>query len=93
MDVGTISQSKSIKVRRGIQKSVADPGIPKGVHQFPKVLLFFNFFAENCMKMKKFRPLGHMSLASPLDLPMEVHLVDLHRLDLHTQYLHKLDHH
>ena len=31
---------------------------PRGVRQLPKVLLFFNFFAENCMKMKEFGPLG-----------------------------------
>ena len=29
---------------------------PRGVRQLPKVLLFFNFFAENCMKMKEFGP-------------------------------------
>ena len=31
---------------------------PRGVRQLPKVLLFFNFFAENCMKMKEFGPPG-----------------------------------
>ena len=31
---------------------------PRGVRQLPKVLLFFNFFAENCMKMKEFGPRG-----------------------------------
>ena len=30
----------------------------EGVRQLPKVLLFFNFFAENCMKMKEFGPPG-----------------------------------
>ena len=30
----------------------------RGVRQLPKVLLFFNFFAENCMKMKEFGPPG-----------------------------------
>ena len=37
--------------------AVADPGFsPGGVRQLPKVLLFFNFFPENCMKMKEFGP-------------------------------------
>ena len=31
---------------------------PQGVRQLPKVLLFFNFFPENCMKMKEFGPPG-----------------------------------
>ena len=31
---------------------------PRGVRQLPKVLLFFNFFAENCMKMKEYWPGG-----------------------------------
>ena len=30
----------------------------EGVCQLPKVLLFFNFMAENCMKMKEFGPGG-----------------------------------
>ena len=30
----------------------------EGVRQLPKVLLFFNFFTENCMKMKEFGPPG-----------------------------------
>ena len=29
-----------------------------GVRQLPKVLLFFNFVPENCMKMKEFGPQG-----------------------------------
>ena len=29
---------------------------PQGVCQLPKVLLFFNFFPENCMKMKELDP-------------------------------------
>ena len=29
-----------------------------GVRQLPKVLLFFKFFTENCMKMKEFGPPG-----------------------------------
>ena len=39
--------------------AVPDPGFPPGgggVRQLPKVLLFFNFFAENYMKMKEFGP-------------------------------------
>ena len=27
---------------------------PEGVRQLPKVLLFFNIFAQNCMKVKEF---------------------------------------
>ena len=39
---------------------------PRGVRQLPKVLLFFNFLAENCMKMKEFGPPGGgASLAPP----------------------------
>ena len=34
-------------------------------------ILVFQFFPENCMKMKEFGPLGgHASLAPPLDPPM-----------------------
>ena len=29
---------------------------PRGVRQLPKLLLFFQIFAENCMKMKEFGP-------------------------------------
>ena len=37
------------------------------MRQLPKVLLFFKFFAENCMKMKEFGPpAGRASLAAPL---------------------------
>ena len=44
---------------------------PRGVRQLPKVLLFFNFVSENCMKMKEFGlPGGRASLAPPLDPPM-----------------------
>ena len=38
---------------------------PRGVRQLPKVLLFFNFVPENCMKMKEFGPRG-ASLVPPL---------------------------
>ena len=31
---------------------------PEGGHQLPKWDYFFNYFAENCMKMKEFGPLG-----------------------------------
>ena len=44
---------------------------PEGVRQLPKVLLFFNFFAENCMKMKKiWTPRGARVPGAPLDPPM-----------------------
>ena len=37
----------------------------------PKLELFCNFFAENCMKMKEFGPPdSSASLVHPLDLPM-----------------------
>ena len=47
------------------------------VRQLPKVLLFFKFFAENCMKMKEFGPLevGARVPGAPLDPPM--HYVDV----------------
>ena len=43
---------------------------PMGVRQLPKVLFFFNFVPENCMKMKEFEPPVGASLAPPLDPPM-----------------------
>ena len=39
-----------------------------GVRELPKVLLFFNFFAENSKKMEEFGPRGDVpgaSLGSP----------------------------
>ena len=49
-----------------VSLSVADPGFsPGGVRKLPKVLLFFNFFAKNCMKMKEFGPRGRAALAPP----------------------------
>ena len=39
---------------------------PRGVRQLPKVLLFFNFFPENCMKMKEFGPPGGRVPGAPL---------------------------
>ena len=47
--------------------AVADPGFPQGGVPIPKLGLFCKFFAENCMKMKEFGPLGegHASLAPP----------------------------
>ena len=55
------------------QYSVADPAFSPGGggRQLPKVLLFFNFFSENCMKMEEFGPGGgRASLGPPLDPPM-----------------------
>ena len=55
---------------------MADPGFfPRGVRQLPKVLLFFQIFAENCMKMKEFGPPGGGGGGArpwrpPLDPPM-----------------------
>ena len=38
---------------------------PKGVAPNPKSAIIFQIFAENCMKMKEFGPLGDASLAPP----------------------------
>ena len=45
---------------------------PGGGRQLPKVLLFFNFVPENCMKMKEFGPPGGGARPwrPPLDPPM-----------------------
>ena len=54
-------------------KSVADPGFSRGGAPAPKLWLFYQFFAENCMKMKEFGPqAGARSWRPPLDPPMEV---------------------
>ena len=47
---------------------------PRGVRQLPKVLLFFNFVPENCMKMKEFGPPGGGARPwrPPLDPPMDI---------------------
>ena len=48
--------------------AVADPGFsPGGGVPTPKNAIIFQFFAENCIKMKEFGPQGgHASLAPPL---------------------------
>ena len=47
--------------------SVADPGFSPGGAPTPKSAIIFQFFAENCMKMKEFGPPGgRTSLAPPL---------------------------
>ena len=50
-------------------KPVADPWFSWGGGANSQMgcanLLFCNCFAENCMKMKEFGPLGHVSLAPP----------------------------
>ena len=45
---------------------------PEGGAPTPKVGLFFQLFAENCMKMKEFGPPGGARVpgAPPLDPPM-----------------------
>ena len=47
---------------------VADPGFSPGGAPTPKSAIIFQFFAENCMKMKEFGPPGggRASLAPPL---------------------------
>ena len=42
----------------------------QGVRQLSKVLFFFNFVPENCMKMKEFGPGGGRVPGAPLDPPM-----------------------
>ena len=53
---------------------------PQGVSQLPKVLLFFIFFAENCMKMKEFGP-GGASLVPPWICQWEGHIRKLRNED------------
>ena len=56
------------------RNAVADPGFSSGGGgaPTPKMGLFFQLFAENCMKMKEFGPPGGgASLAPPLDPPMK----------------------
>ena len=57
-----------------LQKPVADPGFsPGGGAPTPKSAIIFQFFAENCMKMKEFGPPGGGARPwrPPLDPPME----------------------
>ena len=50
-----------------LRKAVADPGFSPGGAPTPKNAIIFQFFAENCMKMKEFGPRGgRASLAPPL---------------------------
>ena len=51
-----------------LHKPVADPGFSPGGAPTPKSTIIFQFFAENCMKMKEFGPPGggRASLAPPL---------------------------
>ena len=58
-----IGISKSYKCQTPI--SGGSRIFPRGVRQLPKMLLFFNFFAENCMKMKEFGPPGGVPGAPP----------------------------
>ena len=54
--------------------SVADPGFSPGGAPTPKSAIIFQFFAENCMKMKEFGPPGgRASLAPPLGSANELH--------------------
>ena len=48
--------------------AVADPGFSRGGAPIPKLGLFCNFIAENCMKMKEFgRGGGTRVPGAPLD--------------------------
>ena len=61
------SKNKLSKFICGFQWPIQ--GFPGGAN--PKVLLFCNFFAENCMKMKEFGPQGEGARSwRPLDPPM-----------------------
>ena len=55
-----------------LNRSVADPGFSPGGAPTPKSAIIFQFFAENCMKMKEFGPPGGARVpgAPPLDPPM-----------------------
>ena len=65
-----LSQYCSVKIRVSPKdNAVADPGFsPGGGAPTPKSAIIFQFFAENCMKMKEFGPPGggRASLAPPL---------------------------
>ena len=56
--------------------AVADPGFSWGGAPTPKMGLFFQLFAENCMKMKEFGPPGGGARPwrPPLDPPMQCYL-------------------
>ena len=63
--------------------SVADPGFsPGGGAPTPKSAIIFQFFAENCMKMKEFGPPGGARVpgAPPLDPPMHLYTCVFHKL-------------
>ena len=45
---------------------------PEGRVPTPKSAITFQIFAENCMKMKEFGPLGASLANVPLDPPMDV---------------------
>ena len=51
---------------------MADPGFSPGGAPTPKSAIIFQFFAENCMKMKEFGPPGGGARPwrPPLDPPM-----------------------
>ena len=46
-------------------KAVADPGFSPGGAPTPKSAIIFQFFAENCMKMKEFGPPGGPRVPAP----------------------------
>ena len=56
---------------------VADPGFSPGGAPTPKSPIIFQFFAENCMKMKEFGPPGGGAhpWCPPLDPPMNTFLL------------------
>ena len=57
LDPTTTPRSHLLKL--SLPYTVADPGFsPGGVRQLPKLLLFYQICAKNCMKMKEFGPPG-----------------------------------
>ena len=64
---------------------MADPDFPEGVRQLPKVLLFFKFFAENCMKMKQFGAGGRPGTPPWIRQCIGMHTCFTIYLDLHSR--------
>ena len=57
---------------------------PDGGAPTPKLGLFSNFFAENCMKIKEFLPPGGRPFRPPLDPPMVLQYCGVGPMNLTT---------
>ena len=68
--------------------SVADPGFSPGGAPTPKSAIIFQFFAENCMKMKEFGPPGGDARPwrPPLDPPMPFNIWFCHLILKNVRY-------